>query len=148
MLSGLHGPYCRTRGCASEWERPGSLSVRRIEVLPSGPSRSASGCWGDCGRSIRPKQAVHLFDVGFAQSTRSRLQPQAVQDRVIARPRKIAQGTENLLLGVQDVDVDTHADLVAELVRIERAAAGNERRLQSLYLRHPVGHAKIGLASG
>src|SRR5256885_183647 len=124
--------------CASEWARPGSPSVRRIEEPPSGRSRSASGCSSDPERSVRTQQAVHLFDVGFTQRSRGGLQLEAVDDRVVARLGQITQRTVDLLLGIQDVDVDAHPDLVAELVRVERAPTGDQRRLQGFYLRHPV----------
>src|SRR3981189_3346920 len=136
------------RGCASAWERPGSLSVRRIEVLPSGRSRSASGCSRDSAPSVRPEQAVHFLDICLAKRSRGGLKLKAVHDRVIARLGQIAQRAVDLLLGVQDVDVDAHTDLVAELVRVERAPAGNKRRLKGLHLRHPVADPDVGLTGG
>jgi hypothetical protein len=53
-----------------------------------------------------------------------------VRDGVVAGDCEIAPRGEKLLLRVQHVDVDAHADLVAELVGIERALAGHERLLE------------------
>src|SRR5437660_1378598 len=87
-------------------------------------------------------------DIVFAERPRGGLQLEAADDRVVARLGQITQRAVDLLLGVQDVDVDTHPDLVAELVRVERAAAGDQRRLQGFYLRHPVAHPDKSLTSG
>jgi len=49
-----------------------------------------------------------------------------------------------LALRIQHVDVDTHANLIARLVRIERGLRRHHRRLERLHLRQPGSHAQIG----
>src|SRR5262249_24971485 len=127
---------------ASAWVKRGSRSARATAARRSGPWRCASSC------SVRPEQAVDILDVGVGQCSLGRLQPQPVQNGVVARTGQVAQRAEHLLLRVQHVDVDAHADLVAQLVRVERAAAGDERRLERLHLRHSIGYAQERLARG
>jgi hypothetical protein len=55
-------------------------------------------------------------------------------------------GVEQLALRVQHIDVDAHADFVAQLVRIHRRLRGGDRRLVGLDLGQAGTDAKIGLA--
>src|SRR5688500_4643326 len=124
----------------SPWWRSFTTSTRRM------PGKSTASA----GRNplLRGKRTVDLFEVLFAQAAGSRFQAQLVGDGVVARYGQVAPRRENLLLGVEHVDVDAHAHLVAELVGIQRALRGHQRLLQRPDLRDAVDHGEIALARG
>ena len=59
------------------------------------------------------------LEVGLAQGGVGELQAQPVEQEVVAGPGQVALGVEQLLLGVEHVDVDAHAHLVAQQVALE-----------------------------
>src|SRR5262249_21535549 len=94
------------------------------------------------------QRAVDLFEVLLAQRAGGGLEAQVVEDGVVAREREVALGRVELLLGVQHVDVDPDADLVAELVRVERALRRHLRLLERRDLRDAVQRRQVELARG
>jgi hypothetical protein len=75
-------------------------------------------------------------------------QLELAQQHVVACHGQVALGLEQLALGVEHVDVDAHAHLVAQLVGVQRALAGLLGGLQGLDLAHARLHAKEGAARG
>src|SRR5688572_9622143 len=115
------------------WARLENASVRRT----AGPR---GGTWKPWRRSSGPERAVDFLDVLVAQAAGGGLQAQVIGDGVVARDGKVALRGEELLLGVEHVDVDAHADFVAELVRVEGAARGHHGLLQRADLGDAVDH--------
>ena len=71
---------------------------------------------------------------------------QVAQQHVVARLREVALGLIELALRIQHVDVDAHAHLVTQPVRIERALARRLRRFQRLDLARARHQPQVGRA--
>jgi hypothetical protein len=69
------------------------------------------------------QQAVDLLQIFRRQRPTCLAQTQVAQQQVVTRLRQIAFGLEQLALRIQHVDVDAHAELVAQLVGVRRALA-------------------------
>src|SRR5690606_1898451 len=83
------------------------------------------------------QQLVDVLEVDFRQDAGGRAQAQSGHDRLVARPGQVAQRGVQLLLGVEDVQVDAHADFVAGAVGGDRGPAGFFARLQGPDARKP-----------
>src|SRR5690606_35475398 len=66
------------------------------------------------------EQRIHLGERVVVERARRGLQAQAVEQDLVACAEQVASRGEELLLGIEDVDVDPHPDLVAELVGGQR----------------------------
>src|SRR6185503_7761340 len=119
---------------------PEGGSARRIAARRSASSPCAWSSWRE--------NAVDFREVLVAQAAGAGLEAQLVGDGAIARVGEVAAGGIELLLRVQDVDVDAHADLVAELVRVERALRRHQRLLQRCNYRDAVDDEEIVLPRG
>jgi hypothetical protein len=86
-----------------------------------------------------------LLDIGFAERADGRLQLQLREQGIEARAGEVAPGDVDLVLRVEDVDVDPHADLVTEPVRFERAETRHQRRFERPDLGQAIDHAEVGL---
>src|SRR5690606_15112269 len=128
------------RPCARRWRSwptrsivPPSASVRCSSPDGIGEPRPAPWLrWppgsanGACCRISTTRQCRRIDQQGvdgaqivFAELAGGGLEQQAVDQGVVACPRQVSLGGEQLLLCVQNVDVDSNTDLVAEQVRIE-----------------------------
>jgi hypothetical protein len=83
----------------------------------------SSGLW-------RFEQRVDSFEVAFGERADRRLQLELGQQGVETGLGQIAPGNVDLILGVEHVDVDAYANLVAEPVRLQRTETRNQRRFQ------------------
>ncbi len=61
-------------------------------------------------------------------------EPQLAQQDIVTGFGQVALGLEQLALAVEHIDVDAHAHLVAQFVRVQSALAGGFGRLQGLDL--------------
>src|SRR5688500_12594894 len=122
----------------SPWKRSFTTSTRRRL------DRSTASA----GRKplLRGEGTIDLFEVFLAQAAGGGLEAQLVGNGVVARHREVAPRGEQLLLRVEHVDVDAHAHLVAELVRVERALRGDQRLLERRDLADAVDHRQVALA--
>src|SRR6185503_12499772 len=128
--------------CPCSWIRTGAggcprRAGRSAKLIAAPPSATCGLASGFCARKENQEKkkrksvsdtdlsglqrSVHFFQVLLDQAAGAGLELEQVGDGVVARHRKVAHGREELLLRVEDVDVDAHADLVAELVGVERA---------------------------
>ena len=95
-------------------------------------------------RRLRQQQAVDAVDVGQRKLTRGLAQAQVADQHVVARLGQVALGGEERGLRVEHVEVDAHADLVAELRGLERELGRRLGRFQRLHLRQQGLHAVVG----
>src|SRR5690606_15222630 len=93
------------------------------------------------------QQGVDGTQIVFAELAGGGLEQQAVDQGVVACPRQVSLSREQLLLRIQNVDVDSNTDLVAEQVRIECEPTRAFGRLQGAHLRQAAVQAQKGLAS-
>src|SRR5439155_22510383 len=127
------GARCAAGDGASGGAAGGRPSARADERSGTGALRRASRRDGAASGGVPAtaplglQRAVYFCEVFIAERSRGGLELQVIDDRVVARDGEIAPRLEELLLGVQYVDVDAHAQLVAELVRVERALLRDAR---------------------
>src|SRR4051812_22297749 len=124
---------------APKWPRRESNYANCTVGLPRGIWRSADDY---C------QHPVDFLEILLAQRAGGRLQAQVIEDGVVARKREVALGGKKLLLRVEDIDVDPDADLIAELVRVERALRGHLRLLERRDLSDAVQGREVKLAGG
>ena len=94
-------------------------------------------------RSRRVEQCVGGDHVVLAQGADSGLQPELRHQRIENCLGQIAAGDVHLVVGIQHVDVDAHADFEAQPVGFQRRLRRDQRRLERAYLRQPVGGAEV-----
>src|SRR5512142_257625 len=110
------GSCCGTEGGAKPWARPASPLPCAIAAPRRGPWR----WWRPTCRRQPPRrrllqQGVDRLEVRLGQVARGGLELELRDQRVEPRLHELRARVGDLALGVEHVDVDAHADFVAEL---------------------------------
>ena len=109
------------------WE---DVNVQRQAVKDTPTQSSQSTARSD----LLHQQRIDQQQIFRRQRAVGLAQAQATDQHVVARLGQVAFGLEQLALCIQHIDVDAHADLVAEFVGIQRALARSFGGFQRLDL--------------
>ena len=66
------------------------------------------------------QQQIDPFEIFFVEDTGGLFQAQSLDDGIVPGLCEITASHENLLFGIEHVDVDAHTDFITQLVGLER----------------------------
>ena len=79
-------------------------------------------CYGGCSDQLLPRQLkkrIDLFNIRLVKGADRRLQLELSKQRVKTRLGQISTRRVKLLFRIQHIDVDSHADFVAQFVGLK-----------------------------